>query len=102
MNAQMTARKLLTIICEADLERILVGLLGNLGARGYTIMDARGHGAHGERDGLWPPSANIRIEVLCDETLAGKIATVLQERYYEGYGMIVFIVDAQVLRPDKF
>ncbi|MBS1141993.1 MAG: transcriptional regulator [Proteobacteria bacterium] len=102
MNTQMTARKLLTIVCEADLERLLIGLLGNIGARGYTITDARGHGAHGERDGLWPPSANIRIEVICDEALACKIASDLQERYYEGYGMIVFIVDAQVLRPDKF
>ena len=102
MNSTMTVRKLLTIVCEADLERPLAALLGTLGAGGYTITDARGHGAHGERDGLWPPSTNIRIEVLCDGNLAEKIASELQERYYKGYGMITFIADVQVLRPDKF
>ena len=102
MSPQLTIRKLLTIVCEADLERTLVSLLSAHGAGGYTITDARGHGAHGERDGLWPPSANIRIEVLCDEQLATTIAADLQARYYEGYGMITFISDVQVLRPDKF
>lgn len=102
MNTTMTVRKLLTIICEADLERPIAALLGTLGAGGYTITDARGHGAHGERDGLWPASTNIRIEVLCDGNLAGKIASELQARYYQGYGIITFIADVQVLRPDKF
>jgi len=102
MSPQLTIRKLLTIVCEADLERTLVSLLSEHGAGGYTITDARGQGAHGERDGLWPPSSNIRIEVLCDEQLATTIAADLQVRYYEGYGMIIFISDVQVLRPDKF
>lgn len=102
MNMQLTVRKLLTIVCEADLERTLVALLNSHGAGGYTITDARGHGAHGERDGSWPPSANIRIEVLCDEPLATTIAADLQARYYEGYGIITFISDVRVLRPEKF
>ncbi len=102
MNPTMTVRKLLTIVCEADLERPLAALLSTMGAGGYTITDARGHGAHGERNGLWPSSTNIRIEVLCDQTLAEKIAAELQARYYKGYGMITFIADVQVLRPNKF
>ena len=102
MSPQSPCRKLLTIICEASLERTLVSDLSALGAGGYTITDARGCGAHGERDALWPSSANIRIEVLCDEHLAGAIAADLQARYYERYGMVIFIVDVQVLRPGKF
>jgi hypothetical protein len=102
MSEQMALRKLLTIVCEADLERTLVGDLTAHGVRGYTVTDARGHGAHGARDGLWPHAANIRIEVLCDERLASAIAGDLQARYYERYGMVIFIADVLVLRPGKF
>ncbi len=102
MIPTLHSRKLLTIICEADIERQLVSDLLRLGVRGHTITDARGHGKHGERDALWPASANIRIEVLCDEPLAGTVAADLQARYYERYGMVVFIAEVQVLRPGKF
>ena len=54
------------------------------------------------RDGLWPSAANIRIEVLCDDHLASAIAEDLQARYYERYGMVIFIADVLVLRPGKF
>ena len=102
MSHELTTRKLLTIVCEASLERSVVADLQRLGALGCTITDARGHGSHGERDGLWPPSANIRIEILCDLAVAKAITFNLQSRYYAQYGMIIFITDAQVLRPDKF
>lgn len=55
-----------------------------------------------ERDGLWPSAANIRIEVLCDDHLASAIAEDLQARYYERYGMVIFIADVLVLHPGKF
>lgn len=102
MSHELTTRKLLTVICEADLERAVTADLVRAGASGYTVSDVRGHGVHGERDGLWPPSANIRIEVLCDQALAESAAFDLKSRYYERYGMVIFIADVQVLRPDKF
>ena len=102
MTHELTFRKLLTVVCEASLERAVVADLGRLGARGCTITDARGHGAHGERDGLWPPSANIRIEILCDLAVAEAIALDLKNRYYAQYSMVIFIADVQVLRPEKF
>ena len=102
MSHDLTSRKLLTVVCEADLERTVIADLVSAGVRGYTVSDVRGHGTHGERDGLWPPSANIRIEVLCDATLAEAVAFDLKDRYYERYGMVIFIADVQVLRPDKF
>jgi len=52
------------------------------------------------RDGLWPSATNIRVEVLCDDHLAS--AEDLQARYYERYGMVIFIADVLVLRPGKF
>lgn len=102
MNIHPAPRKLLTIVCEASLEADVVRDLASLGAHGYTITDARGCGTHGIRDGAWPPSANIRVEVLCDEATALVIAGHLRARYYENFGMVSFLADVAVLRPEKF
>ncbi|MFP5306017.1 MAG: P-II family nitrogen regulator [Gammaproteobacteria bacterium] len=95
-------RKLLTIVTEASLEQLLVEDLERLGAHGFTITDARGKGARGVRSSAWQPSANIRIEVVCDESTASAIAGHLRQQYYAHYAMILFVADVGVLRPDKF
>lgn len=97
-----TLRKLLTIVTEAALESVLVKEIGALGARGYTVTDARGKGRRGPRDAAWNESSNIRIEILCDAAVADAIATHLQARYYDDYGMVLFVNDVAVLRPEKF
>ncbi|MEA3300093.1 MAG: transcriptional regulator [Pseudomonadota bacterium] len=97
-----TMRKLLTIITEAALESILIKEIEALGARGYTITDARGKGRRGPRDAAWDESSNIRIEILCDAEVADAIARHLQARYYDDYGMVLFVNDVSVLRPEKF
>jgi nitrogen regulatory protein PII len=95
-------RKLVTIIAEAALERRLVEDLKQLGAHGYTITDARGEGARGVRNASWEASSNIRLEVICDATLADTITAHLQAHYYAHYAMILFLSDVGVLRPEKF
>jgi hypothetical protein len=102
MNRPLQARKLLTIVCEAALESRLEKELPRLGAHGYTISDARGSGAHGRRDAAWPNSANIRVEVLCDEAVADSVAHHLETHYFNTYQMVIFVSDVQVLRPEKF
>jgi len=99
---ELTARKLLTIVTEAALEDTLVRDIESLGARGYTITDARGKGSRGMRDATWAPHANIRIEVLCQADTAQVICTALRERYYDNYSMVVYVGDVDVLRPEKF
>ena len=96
------SRKLVTIVTEAVLESALTDVLTGLGARGYTITDARGAGSRGRRSARWATSSNIRIEVLCDETVARRIEEHLREHYYQDYAMILFETDVGVLRPDKF
>lgn len=100
MNSAM--RKLLTIITESALEHVLVKDLERLGALGYTITDARGKGNRGMRDAVWGESSNIRIEIVCDSATADAIAAHLQVHYYDDYGMILFVSDVSVLRPEKF
>ncbi len=96
------ARKLVTIVTEALIEKEIVNELQSLGASGYTITDARGRGHRGIRNAGWEHGANVRIEVVCDEQLAATIAATLRERYYGNYAMILFLSDVTVLRPDKF
>lgn len=100
MNSSM--RKLLTIVTEAALENILSKDIERLGANGYTITDARGKGSRGPRTTNWSELSNIRIEVVCDAATAQAIAAHLQARYYANYGMILFVSDVAVLRPEKF
>lgn len=95
-------RNLVTIVTEAALEHELVREIEKLGARGYTITDARGKGGRGVRNAGWEHNANIRIEVVCDSDTARDIATVLKERYYADYAMILFVGEVEVSRPEKF
>ena len=98
----LIARKLLTVVTEAALEATLVSEIERLGARGYTITDARGKGSHGTRDATWAPHANIRLEVLCGADTALAICEALRERYSDNYSMVMYVADVDVLRPEKF
>ena len=99
---ESTARKLLTIITEAVLESRICEDLDDLGASGYTIVNARGRGSRGVRDAGWSSSGNIRIDVVCRAELAERILTSLRERYYDNYAMIMYVGDVDVMRADKF
>ncbi|MGQ9807145.1 MAG: P-II family nitrogen regulator [Armatimonadota bacterium] len=94
--------KLVTIITEALLEQELTQRLVELGATGYTVSDARGKGHRGVRDAGWEHGANIRVEVLCDEETANRIAAFVVENYYRDYAMVVFIDTVEVLRENRF
>ena len=95
-------RRLLTIVTEAVLERELVAEFDALGVRGYTITDARGRGGRGTRKADWAQEGNIRVEIVCEPALAERVATLLRDRYYDHYAMILFMQDVAVLRPGKF
>lgn len=81
---------LLTILTEAVLEDTIIDELSALGARGYTITDARGSGTHGLRSGKWTVSGNIRIEVVGDAALIARIVERLQAEYERDYGLLMF------------
>lgn len=102
MTSRLSVRKLITVICESCLEEPITSAAKEIGARGYTVSDARGSGAHGLRDGSWPENANIRIEILCDESTATRILDLLVDTYYPHYTLVTFVTDVGVLRPEKF
>lgn len=88
MSAQSMV--LLTILSEAVLEDILIKEIMVLGAKGYTITEARGRGTHGLRTGKWTASGNIRIEVIGDTALCARIAERLHANYERDYGLLMF------------
>ena len=98
----MEQRKLVTIITESAVESQLLLDLDRLGARGYTILEARGRGAHGDRQADWDQSLNVRIEVICDDRVASAILEHCRTHYTPHYAMVAYLSDVQVLRPEKF
>jgi len=94
--------KLLTVITESVLEPQLLRDIERLGARGYTISSARGKGSRGVREAGWETDSNIRLEVVCDEATARRIAAHLQAKYYDNYAMVLLLGEVEVLRPEKF
>ncbi len=98
----MEKRKLVTIVTEENIERLVIEDIKKLGAHGYTSVSASGEGSRGARKGDWDLNKNVRIEVVCDEATARVIAEHLMKTYYRDYAMIVFLADVEVLRPQKF
>ena len=96
------ARKLVVIITESALESLIVKDVLALGAHGYTISDVRGGGRHGAREAAWEADRNIRMEIICDDVIAGAIADHVRQRYALNYATTIFVADIGILRPEKF
>ncbi len=95
-------RTMLTIVTESVIENMLLADLDRLGARGYTVTDARGRGSRGVRDANWDEAANIRIEVIGTRELAEALLAYLQQHYYANYAMVSWLHDVEVVRAGKF
>ncbi|HSJ49416.1 MAG TPA: transcriptional regulator [Gammaproteobacteria bacterium] len=93
--------KLLTIVTEAVLENLLIEEITVLGAKGYTVTDARGRGAHGLRSGNWPKEGNIRIEVIGDAKLCAAIVDRLRDNYEQDYGLLMFTTPVEVMDQER-
>ncbi len=87
---------LLTILTEAVLEDTIIDEIMALGAKGYTISEARGRGTHGLRSGKWTVSGNIRIEVVGDAALCARIVERLQTQYERDYGLLMFTTQVEL------
>jgi hypothetical protein len=81
---------LLAILTEAVLENDIIEVIMSLGAKGYTISEARGRGAHGLRTGKWSAGTNLRIEVVGSVELCARIVERLQADYEKNYGLLMF------------
>lgn len=95
-------KKLLVIIAEAALEKPLIREARQFGAHGYTIYDVRGGGEHGEREAAWDADRLVEMKVICDETVAARLAEHVLATYAPNYAVTLFTADVGVFRPQKF
>jgi nitrogen regulatory protein P-II 2 len=99
---QTHPRKLIVVICEAALEKVLVEDAHRLGAAGYTIADVRGRGRGGTREGAWEADRSIEMKVIGDAGFAERFAAHVLAAYCEHYSVTMYLGDVSVLRPEKF
>ena len=97
-----TPRKLLTVVVESAIERLVLEELESAGVRGCTIVEARGFGDHGPRQGDWDQSRSVRIETVCTAALAESLAEHLLDRWSKDYALVLWLQDVDVLRGSKF
>ncbi|WP_119155198.1 P-II family nitrogen regulator [Caldimonas tepidiphila] len=100
MNTEPT--QLVVIVCEQALEALLAPELLAAGAKGYTVCEARGRGNRGVRDARWLLSSNLRIEILCRESVARRIMEMVDAKYCENFGLVMYRHDVQASRAEKF
>jgi nitrogen regulatory protein P-II 2 len=95
-------RRLLTIITEAAIERPLVADCRRIGAQGYTVLDVRGGGLHGDREGTWEADRSIELQVVCTAEVAERIAEHVLVHYASHYAVSLYLSDVQVFRAQKY
>lgn len=93
--------KRVTIIAEAVLEERLLHDLRELGARGYTITEARGEGTRGVRASEWE-GKSVKIETLVSPEVADRLLERLAERYFEHYAVVGYLETVEVVRGSRF
>jgi hypothetical protein len=96
------SRKLLVILSEAVLERQLVAEARALGAQGYTVVDVRGGGMHGDHEGEWDVDRSIELQLICTDAVAERIAGQVLARYAPNYRVAVYLADVGVFRAERF
>jgi nitrogen regulatory protein P-II 2 len=93
--------KKITVVTEAVLEDHLVREFRDLGARGYTITEARGDGHRGVRASQVEGN-NIRVEMIVSAEVADRILEHVAKQYFTYYAMIAYVQDVEVVRGDKY
>jgi len=93
--------KLVTIVAERILQDQLVEEITRLGARGHTLTDASGSGSRGVRAHEWE-GPDVKVEAVVSPEVAERIVAHVSARYFEHYAVIVYLLDVEVVRGDKY
>jgi nitrogen regulatory protein P-II 2 len=91
----------LTLIAERVLRDQLLKLLQNHGASGWTITQVEGEGSRGVRATEWE-GRNVQIDTLVSNETAEAIMEEVAAKYFEDWAVIVYSVEARVLRGGKY
>lgn len=93
--------KLVTIVAETVLAERITEDLKRLGAKGFTVTEARGEGSRHLRAGEIP-GQNIKIESVVSEAVAARVVDHVAQAYFSHYATIVYVSDVGVVRGEKY
>lgn len=94
--------KLLNIVTNDSMEEKLVGMFKKYGVSGYTMLRASGEGASGLQSDMTGFDTNILVKVILPAERMEVLLESLERKIRKGYHLTVFVVDVQVIRPEKF
>lgn len=95
------ALKRVTIVGEAVLEKRLVALVREAGAKGFTRLACSGEGSRGVRASDWE-GANVKLETLVSAEVANVILATLARDYFEHFAVVAYVDEVHVVRGDKY
>ena len=104
----MTAKAMkVSIVVEKLLQDGVAKIVEAAGARGYTLLEGGGKGAHHfhstERRGLVGEFSIVKFEVIVgDRAMAEAIAEGVARTYFATHSGIVYLEEVEVLRAEKF
>ncbi|QKT04204.1 transcriptional regulator [Ectothiorhodospiraceae bacterium 2226] len=94
--------KVVNVIANAERERRLIETAEKYGASGYTVMEVRGGGSTGEQAGVLDSDTSILFMMIVSQEKAENLLASLHRMIGRGHRILVFVTDAEVLRPEKF
>jgi nitrogen regulatory protein P-II 2 len=98
---QLVPIKMITIVALDSLQNRIVADLKICGIKGYTIAEVEGEGLYEQHFTDWE-GRNIRIETLVAEDKVLTIMDMLNQNYFEKYGVIAFVTTVEVIRKEHF
>ena len=91
----------LVIVAESIVEQRLLVDLTECGARGWTLTAAQGHGPRNRRVSE-VEGGNIRVEVLADDDVIGRIWQRLETKYFPNYALAAWSYPVTVARQERY
>ena len=101
--AKLALVQRVTIVVDDIFEQQMLQWIGDLGAKGYTLMKCRGRGGHLVIDDSWfGGTPRVRIETIVQPPVAEKIVQFLDEPERRKLPLTVCVEDVKTMQPEKF
>jgi hypothetical protein len=100
--AQLHTIRRITVYATQDLEEALLEQFRAMGAKGYTLVEARGVGQHAVFDDPFARSTHVRIELLLQPTVADSISDYLAKLHGQNRAVAACVESVQVADPERF
>lgn len=96
-----TEFQLLTIVCEPVVSASVIESARSFGATGFTVTEVSGEGK-GEKSSGEVPGVKSKIEIIAGKEIVLKIVDSISKKFLQNYGVILYVSDVSVLRPERF